>query len=459
MNKITRSIDRVLVRWFNIHPIEVEKVFTPSTAAEDNYVHRPELENSIVSDLRTPGKQLLVYGHSGSGKTTVIRKILKQEQIRFVITQCEEATTYEQIILNAFDSLNRFIISQKSFSESSKDTASLVAEYNGIKAQFGNEIHKTESYTITPLLPPQLTPQKLASFFGEGNIVWIIEDFHKVKPAEKKRIADIMKIFVDNANEYKQTKVICIGACDTTNELVQLDPNLKNRIAEIEVNLLSEKSIRTIVRNGFDLLNVSITQKLEDKIVYYASRLGTQAHQMCLDICRGEGIQRRSSKSISLKDEAFNFAVNSFINDNKNTLTTIYETAIKNEIGWYVLRTFSFHSQNKLSFREIKKIINNSKKHTFTDDEIKESLNELSSPQFAVILYHIHSDKYSLASPFWEAFLRMQFALEQANKNKENKNKHNQNLKIKYINTEDINALVEERLLELLQNLRNFGTI
>ena len=55
-----------------------------------------------------------------------------------------------------------------------------------------------------------------------------------------------MKIFVDNANEYKQTKVICIGACDTTNELVQLDPNLKNRIAEIEVNLLSENSIRTI---------------------------------------------------------------------------------------------------------------------------------------------------------------------------------------------------------------------
>ena len=81
---------------------------------------------------------------------------------------------------------------------------------------------------------------------------------------------------------------------------------------------------------------------------------------MCLDICRGKGIHKRSHKSICLKDDAFTYAVNSFINDNKNTLTTIYETAIKNEIGWYVLKACSLHSQNKLSFREIKKYINKS---------------------------------------------------------------------------------------------------
>ena len=459
MHNISQYIDKFLVRWFNVHPIEVENVFTPSTAAEKNYVSRPELEKFIKRDLKTPGKQLLVYGHSGSGKTTIIRRILKQEHIKFIITQCEEATTYEQLILNAFDSLNKYIISQKTLHKSTKQSATLVAEYNVIKSQIGVDVNKAESYTISPLLPPQLTPQKLASFFGEGDIVWIIEDFHKVQLSEKKRIADIMKIFVDNANEYKQTKVICIGACDTTNELVELDPNLKNRIAEIEVKLLSDKLIRTIIQNGFFLLNISITKELEDKLVYYSSRLGTQAHQMCLDICRGKEIHKRSHKSICLKDDAFTFAVNSFINDNKNTLTTIYETAIKNDIGWYVLRTFSLHSQNKLSFREIKRYINNSKKHSFTDDEIKNSLTELSNPQFSVIIYNVSTEKYSLSSPFWEAFLKMQFAIEQANKNKANQEKHNQNLNIKYINTNDINALVEEKLLELLQTLKDIETV
>lgn len=451
MNKVFQNIDNILIKWFNVHPITVENVFTPSTAAVENYVPRPELEDSIKRDLKTPGKQLLVYGHSGSGKTTIIRKILKQEHIRYIITQCEEATTYEQIMLNAFDALNQFVVSQKSFNKSTKATATLSSEYNNIKSQIGVEGVNVESYTIVPILPPQLTPQKLAAFFGEGEIIWIIEDFHKVKPTEKKRIADIMKIFVDNANDYRKTKVICIGACDTTNELVELDPNLKNRIAEIEVNLLSEKSIRAIVCNGFQLLNIYITKELENKLVYYASRLGTQAHQMCLDICRGKNINKRSYKVIQLEDDAFTHAVNSFISDNKNTLTTIYEKAIKNEIGWYILRTFSFHSHQKLSFREIKKYINNSKKHSFDDIEIKNSLHELSSPPFSVILYNVNTEKYTLASPFWESFLRMQFAIEQANKNRANNNKHNKNLNIQYINTKDINALVEEKLLELLQ--------
>ena len=455
MNKMYRKLDQTFIRWFNIHPVKVERVFTPSTSADINYINRPELESLIRRDIHTPGKQILVYGHSGSGKTTLVRKILEEEKLKYVITQCEETTSFEQLILNAFDSLGKCVVSQKVVSKSNSQSSSLMAEYNGIKSQIGSEFKTTVSCTITPLIPPQLTPQKLAYFFGESDIVWIIEDFHKVRDAEKKRIADILKIFVDTANEYQKTRIICIGACDSINDLLNYDSNLRNRVAEIEVTLLSDKSIRAIISNGFHLLNVNITAELEDKLVYYASRLGSQAHQMCMDICLGKKIQKRSRRPVYIGDEAFAIAVNSFINDNKNTLTTIYESAIKNEIGWYVLKTFSSQHPNKLSFREIKRIINQSK-YTFEDADIKQTLENLMSPSYSVIVYHNHSEKYSLASPFWDAFLRMQFSIEEANKNKKIHDKQNQSLKIKSVDMADINAMVEERLLELLRGLSSY---
>ena len=70
------SLKNVGVRLFNVSPIPAHKVFTPASAAEVNYVARPELENNIIEEIQTVGKQILLYGHSGSGKTTIIRSII-----------------------------------------------------------------------------------------------------------------------------------------------------------------------------------------------------------------------------------------------------------------------------------------------------------------------------------------------------------------------------------------------
>ena len=79
---------------------------------------------------------------------------------------------------------------------------------------------------------------------GEGEIVWLIEDFHKVSSEEKVRIADVIKIFVDNANDYSSSKIICIGACQSAHELIKLDPNLRTRVSEVSVPLLKDEEIK-----------------------------------------------------------------------------------------------------------------------------------------------------------------------------------------------------------------------
>ena len=445
------SITKLTFKLFKIPAINLESVFTPTKAASLNYVSRPEIDNMLDSEMAIPGKQILVYGHSGSGKTSSVRNLLNKFGYSYVITQCESSTTFEQLILNAFDSLDTFIVSEKKSSRKISMSEKLESEYHSIKLSIGKTASQENCVTMTRLLPPQLTPQKLAQFMGKAGIVWIIEDFHKVAECEKKRIADVIKIFVDNANDYPISKIICIGACESAHELVLLDPNLRSRVSEVSVPLLNEEEIKAIVTNGFKLLNVIPCKSIVDKLVYYSDRLGASAHQMCMDICKKEGIEKTKLRKRFIGDISFQYAIEGFIRRSSDTFKSIYEAAVKNELGWYILKTFSRNTMEKLSFEEVRKIVN-SRNRNFSDDAIQGKLQELSSPTFNIIYYNNNSGKYALTSPFWHRFLKMQFSIELAEHNKKKHNNRNKNLKL--IDQNDRDSIVDNSMLELIHRLK-----
>ena len=70
MNKRLKNI-LLMFRGMKCHSLN--DVFTPTSAAHLNYIVRPSIENILHRDLRTPGLQIIMYGHSGSGKTSLAR--------------------------------------------------------------------------------------------------------------------------------------------------------------------------------------------------------------------------------------------------------------------------------------------------------------------------------------------------------------------------------------------------
>ena len=113
---------------------------------------------------------------------------LYQLYSRHVTVRCVGDTTFDVILRAAFDQLDPFYISNKEFKEGRKVGVSLSSEFKAIKAQL--DVSKTleEQSTSKRVIPPQLNAQRLAEFLGAVEACLVLEDFHKIPPAEKTRL-------------------------------------------------------------------------------------------------------------------------------------------------------------------------------------------------------------------------------------------------------------------------------
>jgi len=270
------------------HP--ANKVFTPTTPARLTFVEREVVNSKLVNALHTPGKQIVMYGHSGSGKSTLLENKLFQTYESHITTRCIHGLSFEQLVLDAFDQLGAFYTSTQASSRTSSTSSTLNTRYAGIKAQIGDSITNTDETTQERVLPPQLTPQTLARFLGEAGCCWVLEDFHKVQEEEKVKLAQVMKVFMDMADQYSDLKIIAVGAVHTARQIVEADSEMTNRVSEIHVPLMDDRELINIIEKGEALLNFNVRPNVTRGVVRYSNGLASVCHQLCLNICFAAGI-------------------------------------------------------------------------------------------------------------------------------------------------------------------------
>jgi len=83
----------------------LEDVFTPTSIAKLTYIKRKEIEDDFLKNMKLPGMQIVIYGSTGSGKTTLVMNMLKDIKMKSIKTSCTEGTTFNQLIIDAFDRL------------------------------------------------------------------------------------------------------------------------------------------------------------------------------------------------------------------------------------------------------------------------------------------------------------------------------------------------------------------
>lgn len=310
--------------------IEVKKIFTPSSPAIQNFVEREdEVNDQIIDALYTTGKQIVVYGHSGSGKTTLITNKLKQIYEHHITVRCMKTSTYDTIILQAFDELNPYYKETTSTKSSNDYNLKLANDYKLIKAEIALAKKNEESTVLKRLIPPSLTMQTLARFLGNAKCCLVLEDFHKIPNDEKIAISQTMKLFMDMSDEFDELKIICIGAVDTGREVIAYDKEMSNRVSEILVPLMTKNEIHSIIKNGFEKLNIEIPEKITKQIINFSNGVPSICHEICLKLCLVKKIYVKCKEKEILTEEDFKNAINKYIKDSSDTIKSDFDKALE----------------------------------------------------------------------------------------------------------------------------------
>jgi GTPase SAR1 family protein len=305
----------------------IYKVFTPTTQARLNFVGRAQVNDPLVDALRTPGKQVVVYGESGSGKSTLVLKKLEELYPAHITTRCSAASTFTNILLDAFDQLDHYYVDTRTHKVGKGVGANLGGQFLTIKTAIETHVNRENSDQNKRVLPPQLTPQRLGEFIGAQNLCWVLEDFHKVPESEKTQLAQTLKIFSDLAADFPDLRIVAVGATDTAREVVQYDPEMRNRVAEIHVPLMDEAELRSIIRNGSHLLNIDSAQVSSD-IVSFSSGLASVTHHLALNACIAAGVVETSTALTKLKAIDMESALERYVSESSDTLKALFDIAL-----------------------------------------------------------------------------------------------------------------------------------
>lgn len=401
-------------------------VFTPTTAAKLTFVNRESIEEDFKKSLTIPGVQMIIYGHSGSGKTTLIQNILKEEKRNFISTSCITGTTVNDLILSAFDKLNVYYKSNDETKDTTKIKSDLKASYSLIESALSSELSKEHTEKYQRVLPIQLTPQRLSEFLGHAECIWVIEDFHKVIEEEKTKLSQIMKVFVDNANTYKLTKIIAIGAVGSARDVVNYDRELNSRVSEIYVPLLNETELQEIITKGCKLLNINFTYGLQKGIVKYSNSLASICHHLCFNICFKNGIKRTKIFSKSFENDKLDDSVAAYVKQNSDSFKEILDNVLRQRKGKFenvklILKSIIDLKKEQVTYNEILTKIQE-KQRDYPQGNLTTYLKPLTTSEDEEILrYDTASGKYSFSNPFFKAYVMMTF--EQDFKTEEELNK------------------------------------
>lgn len=388
----------------------VYDVFTPTRPARLAFVERISINDNVVTALRTPGKQLIVYGHTGSGKTTLLQNKLFQLYGNHITSRCMKGLAFEQLLLDAFDQLSPFYTAELASKTERAMEASLVADYLGIKSQIVAKTKEISEQKAHRILPPQLTAQALGRFLGAAKACWVIEDFHKTDPDTKTRLAQLMKVFMDMADEFPELKIVALGAVDTARQVVQCDNEMRNRVAEIGVPLMNEDEIKGIIEKGEMLLNVRFTGNTKSGILHYSNGLAAVCHHLCLNMCLAEHIEQTIDTQAALGIETLNSALKRYVEEASDTIKEVFDKALrrkktrKYDNARFILRALSQSNQDGATRGDIYRVIKRSQRD-YPQANLTTYLDKLSTEEYGSILRHDSiSGLYSFSDPIYRVF-------------------------------------------------------
>lgn len=269
--------------------VQITDVFRSSGQPQITYVEREKrkYENDLSAILKMKGKICLLTGPSKTGKTTLYRKVLSENNLEPIIISCNFSISVDQFWRKALEQLNfdRINCIQKS----SERDYSISGDASGelgwswlakMSAKFSPGLSiKNSEIEIRETILSEPAPEHLIPILKLPNFILIVEEFHYLNPEVKKTIFQQWKPFVDN-----DVSVIIIGTSHHAVDLAFANKDLIGRIIHMEMPIWNLEDLKQILIQGFNYLHLILNRGVADIISSESAGLPIITQQVGLQL-------------------------------------------------------------------------------------------------------------------------------------------------------------------------------
>jgi GTPase SAR1 family protein len=302
-----------------------EEVFTPraSDVNESMYVNRPDLESALTKGLRST-MHLLIYGESGSGKTWLYKKVLKNLGVNVYIANLANASRLKSINAEFANLVNREQqVRQTGYSETKK------ADLNAGVAS-GSLQHQGQ-YSFGEKEPFEACLSHIRDRSGSKQAILVLDNLESIRSDQNllTELANIITLLDDERYDFYKVNILMVGVPGDLREYYKATPNLAtvaNRIRELpEVSRMTLEQCKHLIYQGFiselkyDIQNID---SVMSHISWITDRLPQRMHEFCLELAfLGENNERKID--LSLLDEADKFWLNQSLSANYTVIESM----------------------------------------------------------------------------------------------------------------------------------------
>ncbi len=242
--------------------LKAEEVFRPGAFPEYTYISRKSAvsnlpyEFRLMQAIKVSGFLTSLVGPSKMGKTIL----------------CEKVIGFEHIVE----------VSGADFDEDT-DFWKLVSAKAGLayEGQFSSEKQipsTSDKYTKKETF--SLTKDKIIEFYGQNNLVLVIDDFHYAPEEKRMQIAQQLKDAIRRG-----FKAIVVSLPHRADEAIRQNADLSGRLSLINIEPWKVDDLKEIAKLGFGKLGISIEDSIAAQIATESLSSPQLMQYICLNIC------------------------------------------------------------------------------------------------------------------------------------------------------------------------------
>lgn len=283
---------------------ETADVFGVRSKLIGSYIERELVDEKFKKAIRD-GNEVIVYGSSKQGKTSLILKHLTPEE--YVKVECSPKTKPVDIYKSILRQIDVNFIErdseEKESSSGTKVSAGLKVKVPFLgEANLGAETNntgKTKNTSTTTYIEYNLSlAQDVLELLKkvQFNRYVILENFHYLELPVQETLAFDLRVFQD-----QHLIFIILGIWREANRLVQFNGDLLDRVTEVPVEPWSDDDFSKVITKGEILLNVDFSDIKQKLIKDSFDSIGV-VQEICKQCCIEAGVSQTSPVTVKITE-------------------------------------------------------------------------------------------------------------------------------------------------------------